>query len=262
MNLLLLEHGEIGPDAIAVLDGRRAEHLRKVLKVEPGQTLRAGVVGDAAAGERGPLGTAEVVAVDQRSVTLRFGADAAVSDRAAAAAAEPEIDVVVGMPRPQVLHRVLQTVASMTVRRLDLVNAWRVEKSYFHTPSLGDEKVRRQLLLGAEQGMTTRLPQVRQQHLLVPFLRSLPAPESGAPLRLIAHPDADLDLEQAVVDAALPVQLAIGPEGGWIDREVETFREAGFRPVRLGPWVLRVEVALAVALGQLAMARRVARTAR
>lgn len=261
MNLLLLERHEIGDDGIAVLGDRRAEHLRKVLKVEAGQELRAGVVGER---DRGPLGSAEVVEVGNARVTVRFEAESGTeseSESETPVRTDPEVDVVVGMPRPQVLHRVLQTVASMSVRRLDLVAAWRVEKSYFHTPSLHADKIRRQLLLGAEQGMTTRLPDVRQQRLLVPFLRSLGDGGDG-PLRLIAHPDGEVDLEQAIHDPERPVQLAIGPEGGWVDREVETFRESGFRPVRLGPWVLRVEVALAVALGQLAAARRVARAAR
>jgi hypothetical protein len=54
-----------------------------------------------------------------------------------------------------------------------------------------------------------------------------------------------------------PVEIAIGPEGGWIDRELETFQEAGFQPVRLGPWILRVETAVTAALAQIELLRRV-----
>ena len=97
----------------------------------------------------------------------------------------------------------------MSVRRLDLVNAWRVEKSFFHSPSLRDDKIRYQLLLGAEQGMSTRLPEVHRQTLLVPFLRTLQDREDGV-LRLIAHPEADVDLEEAYWDAC----EGVGGRGG------------------------------------------------
>ena len=54
------------------------------------------------------------------------------------------------------------------------------------------------------------------------------------------------------------MRLAVGPEGGWIDREVESFRAQGFIPVDLGPWTLRVEFAVAAALAQLDLLRRTA----
>ena len=48
-----------------------------------------------------------------------------------------------------------------------------------------------------------------------------------------------------------PCVVAIGPEGGWIDAERASFRDAGFREVDLGPRILRVETALAALAGRL-----------
>ncbi|HUS65687.1 MAG TPA: RsmE family RNA methyltransferase, partial [Kofleriaceae bacterium] len=50
--------------------------------------------------------------------------------------------------------------------------------------------------------------------------------------------------------------VAIGPEGGWIDRELETFERLGFSAVSLGAAVLRVESAVAATLAQLTLLRR------
>ncbi|MBI1784542.1 16S rRNA (uracil(1498)-N(3))-methyltransferase [Candidatus Sumerlaeota bacterium] len=41
----------------------------------------------------------------------------------------------------------------------------------------------------------------------------------------------------------LPVEVAIGPEGGWTPGEVEAFQKAGYTAVALGPLVLRAETA-------------------
>lgn len=50
---------------------------------------------------------------------------------------------------------------------------------------------------------------------------------------------------------ARPAALAIGPEGGWSPRELQTFAAAGFTPLALGPWILRTPTAVAVGLGRL-----------
>ena len=75
-------------------------------------------------------------------------------------------------------------------------------------------------------------------------------------IKLVAHPGAP-PIEVAE-PGELPLVLAIGPEGGWIAREVETFVARGFTPVSLGAPILRVETAVAAALGQLLVLRRLA----
>ena len=55
-----------------------------------------------------------------------------------------------------------------------------------------------------------------------------------------------LDQELAQIGAAQAdagVTLAIGPEGGWSPQEQETARAGGWRPVSLGPTILRVSTA-------------------
>jgi 16S rRNA (uracil1498-N3)-methyltransferase len=65
----------------------------------------------------------------------------------------------------------------------------------------------------------------------------------------IAHPSGEpLDLSQS--PAERPVVLAIGPEGGFTDAEIELGLAAGAKLVSLGPRILRIETA-AVALGAL-----------
>jgi RsmE family RNA methyltransferase len=48
--------------------------------------------------------------------------------------------------------------------------------------------------------------------------------------------------------------VAIGPEGDWDDREKQLLLEAGFCPVRLGPFVLKAFTASVVACSYLVLA--------
>jgi RsmE family RNA methyltransferase len=49
---------------------------------------------------------------------------------------------------------------------------------------------------------------------------------------------------------------AVGPEGGWIDRELAGFDGLGFRAVSLGSPVLRVESAVAAFFARVDLLRR------
>ncbi|WP_178101944.1 16S rRNA (uracil(1498)-N(3))-methyltransferase, partial [Pseudomonas yangonensis] len=61
------------------------------------------------------------------------------------------LTLILALPRPKMLKRVLQTVSAMGVPRLVLVNSYRVEKSFWQTPFLDPEALREQLILGLEQ---------------------------------------------------------------------------------------------------------------
>jgi len=53
------------------------------------------------------------------------------------------------------------------------------------------------------------------------------------------------------VRSGMRMLVCIGPEGGYSDKEVEMFKEAGMRPVRFGPRILRTETASFYALASI-----------
>lgn len=243
MNLLLLEPEELNSDGVFVVSDRRAQHLRSVLGVEVGSTVRAGIIG-------GAIGTASVVAIDLGDITLRFTATAATDARV-------PVDLVLAIPRPKVITRTIEIAASFGVGRIELTNAWKVDKSYLGSPRLDAGALALAARFGAEQGATTRIPAIRVHDRLMGLLDEQFIAPSTAELRLIAHPHAP-PIESVVMRPERTV-LAIGPEGGWIDRELETFVERGFKPVSIGTPILRVEAAVAAALGQLELLHRMRR---
>jgi 16S rRNA (uracil1498-N3)-methyltransferase len=240
VNLILVEEG--GGDAV-VLRGRRARHAREVLRARVGDELRVGLA-------RGPRGVGRVVSMRDDEVTLECRLEAE-------APPPPWLDVILAVPRPKVLLRALEALASFGARRIDLVNAWRVDKSFFGSRRLDETAVREALVLGCEQGGGTWIPEIAVRPLLVPFLRETLAPRLAAEpsrRRLLFHPEG-AGIENVALGGA-DVICAVGPEGGWIASELQSFAELGFVPVALGPAVLRVEAAVAALAGQLWLWRR------
>ena len=247
MNLLLVDAAEVRDGRVVLPTAdRRAIHLRAVLGVAVGRTLRAGVIG-------GGLGTAEVLAVDADAIELALG-------ELAPPPPPWPVTLVLAVPRPKVLARALETAAAFAVERIELVNAWRVDKAYFGSPRMEPAALAEHVRLGAEQGVTTHLPPVCVHARLMGFLdEQHPIGATATGPWLCAHPRAATPIEGAAPGAGGPTVLALGPEGGWIEREVETFAARGFAIVALGDAVLRTEAAVAGALAQLALLARVRR---
>lgn len=71
-------------------------------------------------------------------------------------------------------------------------------------------------------------------------------------LKLFFSERGGRSLREGIDGGAASLTLAVGPEGGWSDQEIETAEGAGFRPIHLGPRILRAETAgiAATALAQ------------
>lgn len=234
MNYVLLEREDFVSENRVRLEGRRLRHVREVLGSTSGDELRVGVIG-------GRTGRGRVEHV---------GGDALLMDvRLENEPLEPlPVRLILALPRPKVLNRTIAAAASMGIREIDLINSWRVEKSYWKSPRLTADNLRMQSILGLEQSGDTILPTIRLHRLFVPFVRKELSGEIADKLALLAHPRGTIAVPRNVDQ---PVVLAIGPEGGFIERELETFQEIGFTAVSLGPRILRVETVIACLIGRL-----------
>lgn len=234
MNLLLLEDGDFIAADRVLLQGRRLKHLQEVHRATVGDSLRVGRLG-------GLMGQGQLLRLDSDAAELQISLEQS-------APAKLPLTLLLALPRPKMLKRVLQTVASMGVPRLILLNSYRVEKSFWQTPFLQPEAIREQLILGLEQARDTVLPEVIIEKRFKPFVEDqLPQLAAGS-LGLVGHPGPYPACPRTVEGQ---VTLAIGPEGGWIPYEVEKLAAAGLQPVQLGERILRVETAVTALLARL-----------
>jgi len=234
MNLIVLFDGDFTGDGRVRLHGRRQRHVLTVHRAAVGETLRVGRL-------NGQLGTGRIVALNGDALEMEVTLDQAPPP------ALP-VTLLLALPRPKSLKRVLQAVTSMGVKRIVLMNAWRVEKSFWESPVLAPEAVREQLILGLEQARDTLLPEIMLRSRFKPFVED----EVPALIRetrpLLAHPPA---VQPCPRDVRGAVTLAVGPEGGFIDYEAELLQAQGFEAVSLGARILRVEQAVPTLLGRL-----------
>jgi len=245
MNLILLHPQEL-TDQHVTLTGRRAEHIRKILRGTVGNSVRVGMLG-------GLLGAGCIQEMDGNRVVLKVHLTTEPPTF-------PPTDLVLAVPRPIMLKRVLAQAASMGVTRIFLINANRVEKSFFSSTLIQNNDFTEPLCLGLEQAMDTRLPEISVHPRFRPFVEDLlPELLSDCPIRLLAHPEGNQTIAQAAKGlSAQRTVLAIGPEGGWVDFEVQRFMEQGFTPFSLGPRILRVDTAVPALMAQLSLLRQFA----
>jgi RsmE family RNA methyltransferase len=233
MNIILIERQEIKSGEV-VLTHRRAEHLVKVLQVQPGDTVRIGIID-------GPKGGGTVVALGAKYpfwVELQVQFSEGVIER-------PPIDLLLALPRPIMLRRIFSQAAALGVGAIFITNAQRVEKSFWNATLLNAEEYRPHLLQGLEQAVDTRVPDVYIYERFKPFVEDvLPERIQEYSHLLIAHPGSSSTLKNVITTRPERILLAVGPEGGWIDYEIERFSECGFTSFSLGERILKVDTAV------------------
>ena len=234
MNLILLFANDVWSGTTCFLaNGRRTDHIRSVLRSSIGDSIRVGLYG-------GAQGSARVEAIDDSGVTLSV-------QLTESPPARHRFDIVLALPRPKMLRRILRTVAEFGVSNLHLINSTRVDKSYWQSPLLSQAKLSDALMAGMERSQDTIAPVVHCHSRFRPFVEdrlslicnSRPCwiTDRGAPVALSQTP-------------AVPAVVMIGPEGGFVPFEIELATRVVAQRVHLGERILSVDTALPSVLAQ------------
>jgi len=208
-------------------------HLAKVLRVRSGDELvvftgdgneyRASV--ESVRGNRVAVAIGEARALDRESpLAVTLVQCMARADR---------MDVIVQKATELGVARIIPVQSRRGVVRLDAAQA---ESKAAHWRAI--------VVSACEQCGRNRLPAVELPRRLLDYLGALPAEGT----RLLLEPGAQA---RPAAPIGAEVTVAIGPEGGLDEEEIEAFRLAGFQAMRLGPRVLRTETAAIAALAYL-----------
>ena len=229
---LYVPGGVLAAGATCTLPPAQAHHAARVLRLKPGEPV---TLFDGAGVEY----AAVIAAVSGARVTVTIGGSRPV-DRESPLPVTLAQAVSSGDRMDYTLQKAVElgvtAIQPLTSRRSVVrLAAERGERRLAHW---------RRIVAGAcEQSGRNRVPPVAAPAALTdwlgrssahPGLRLLLSPRAAARLRELPRPDA--------------VVLLAGPEGGLAPEEERRAEQAGFRPVRLGPRVLRTETAAVAAL--------------
>lgn len=233
MNLIVFENHELNAQQQLCLTGRRFAHVARVLKAQIGDRLRVGEL-------NGQIGTGTVQTITDESLVLGIALDQAPP-------APLDVTVVLALPRPKALRRVLRGVTELGVKNIHLIHCLKVEKSYWQSPLVSAHATHAALLEGLEQAMDTQLPGLQLHQRFRPFAEDvLPGLCNG----VLSYYADTKGAEAFPATPGSPGLLIIGPETGLIPFEEALLQKAGAQSVNLGSRVLRVETALLSALGR------------
>ncbi|MGH1440622.1 MAG: 16S rRNA (uracil(1498)-N(3))-methyltransferase [Cellvibrionaceae bacterium] len=234
MNLVLLFKDDFVNTQQVRLNDRRFTHIKQIHKAKIGDTLAIGLLNDR-------TGTGLITLIDNTSVTMNITLNTAPPSPL-------PLTLVLALPRPNMLKRSLQTCATMGVKKIILLHSARVEKSFWQTPQLSDDNIHMNLVLGLEQAKDTVMPEVILEKNFKYFLQERAPALCENNLALVAHPKADSTCPRHLNEETI---LFVGPEGGFIDKEIEELKEIGCKSIHLGERILRVETAIPVLLAKL-----------
>jgi RsmE family RNA methyltransferase len=232
MNIILLQPEDFIDTHIVKLSDYRHDHIKNILKAPVSSSLRTGIID-------GKTGSGTL---------LECGGNTLMEVSLTEDPPPPlEVTLVLALPRPKVLKRVVSSAVSMGVKSFHIINSWRVDKSYWYSDAVEDGFLHPVIIAALEQSRDTVLPVIRFHRFFSKFADDLlPGLMEGKEC-LLAHPGSGGD----IMKGERPVTLAVGPEGGFIQREAERFLSMGFKGVNLGERILRVETAVTALLARL-----------
>ena len=231
MNIILLNEHDWTGEHVALLRDHRATHIRSVLNAAVGDSVRVGLLNS-------NRGQAIIEAIDESGVRLKVDATEPAPPR-------HRLDIVLALPRPKMLRRILRTVAEFGVANLHLINSARVEKSYWQSPLLHPEKLTAALMAGLERSMDTVLPSIHVHKRFRPFVEDELTELCGERPCWITEINAPTSLAD---HAQNPAVVMIGPEGGFIPYELSLAESVIARRAHLGGRILSVDTALTAVL--------------
>jgi len=217
----------------SICDPKQITHIKEILKSKVGDSLTIGEMG-------GNIGKATIAQINTNEVLLK---DIILDKKPPA---KLDVTVVLALPRPKVLRRLIMDMTSLGINKLIIVNSYRSQKSYWQSPLL--ERIDEFVFEGLQQAIDTVPPVIEFKKYFKPFVEDeFPALLGNA---VIAHPYASQSWKSYLDTNTMPKILCIGAEGGWIKYEVDLLCHHGCKAVSLGERILRTESVVNVLLGQ------------
>ena len=225
-------------DGRAVMQGDAAHHLGRVLRAEPGQLYELS--------DGQSLWLAKVARVDRGTVEFSLVESLPVVSSAV------RIRLLLAIVKFDAFEWALEKSTELGADEIVPLAAERSEKGLIAAAAKRAARWRKILLESAQQSrrlqvpelLTVKTPAEAFSEPRADFRVLLSERPGAPPLRAVF----DREDKAASPDQPMNVAVAVGPEGGWTDREVAAAAGAGFAEAGLGSHILRTETAVCAVL--------------
>jgi len=216
----------------AELTGPDAEHLVRVLRVEPGQVFEIS--------DNQRLYLATVGIARKSLVTFR------ITEELPAPATVVHTTLIAALIKFDRFEWLVEKATELGVDVIQPFEAVRTEHGLAQAATKRSKRWEKIALEASQQSRRAHLPQIE------PWVRFAQALQTEATIRLLLDEESSAPpLLSQLPHTRTPadrVALLLGPEGGWTPEEREAAATSGWLPCSLGPTILRAETAALAAL--------------
>lgn len=207
----------------AALTGEHADHLLRVLRARVGQEF------DIVAG--GSVRRARIASMSENRVDFDLGEEIP-------AASTSNVTLVLSIFKFDRMEWAIEKCTELGISRIVPVIAHRTDAHLASASAKRVERWRRISRQASEQSRRAAPPKIEvplklQEAINLPSTFKI----------VLAESERETHLRDIEIPRNGEVLLAIGPEGGWTDGELQLFRNAGWIPASLGATILRTETA-------------------
>jgi 16S rRNA (uracil1498-N3)-methyltransferase len=209
----------------ASLVGEHADHLVRVLRARLGQQF------DIATGEAVRRG--RIVSIGDGRVEFDLGEELSVTSAI-------QITLLLAIYKFDRMEWAIEKCTELGVARIIPVIARRTDSHLAAASGKRAERWRRIAGQAAEQSRRASVPEISEPRKLADAMKG------AAALRIVLAESEDQTLLRDIAKpeaASGGVALAVGPEGGWTEDELQSFQRAGWISASLGNTILRAETA-------------------
>ena len=214
----------------AAITGEHADHLVRVLRARVGQEF------DIAAG--GVVRRGRIATIQDGRVNFELGEEV----RAACVA---NVTLLLAIFKFDRMEWAIEKCTELGVSRIVPVIARRTDAHLASAAAKRSDRWRRLALQAAEQSRRAAAPEIAAPIKLVDLANAT----TVASRIVLAESEEQFMLRDALASRLDgDVALAIGPEGGWVEDELQLFQQSGWLSASLGNTILRAETAAIAAV--------------
>lgn len=207
----------------------RYSHIKNILHLKEGDVFKCGLI-------NGKIGEGIIKEIDGEKLFFSF------IEKTIPEALYP-INLIIGIPRPIQLKRLLKDVATIGVSSIHLVGTMLGEKSYLDSTLIEKEKTEKYLIEGMSQAGSTLLPTCKIYNSIYQFFEKVKLENNAEKIIF------DINFKNTSTASAKDITnynniwLSFGSERGWSEKERDVFYRKGFKFITLGKRILRTETA-------------------